>query len=110
MLFTGWKNLVKPLEIKTAFLDAGLNITDRNKEFYSYFEKAGLLYSHADEIVSESQKDDFKSFIRTGSSGSFSAFKFKKNNGEEILNVVWLDKPDDKSILVKITYTFSCSS
>ena len=102
MLFTGWRNLVKPLEIKTAFLDAGLNITDRNKEFYSYFEKAGLLYSHADEIVSESQKDDFKSIIRPGSSGSFRAFKFKKNNGEEILNVVWLDKPDDKSILVKI--------
>ena len=51
---------MKSLETKIAYLDENYQILDRNKEFYTYFETAGFLYENIEDIVKESEHENFK--------------------------------------------------
>lgn len=74
---------MKGFEIKIAYLDDDLKILDRNKEFYTYFEKVGFYYANADELVVPEQKDSFLDFVKDAASQkNFRTFTFKKANGE----------------------------
>ena len=80
---------MKSLEVKIAYLDEDFKIVDRNKEFYTYFEKVGFLYSTIDDLVHPSQKTEFLDFVKKNhQKDEFRAYQFKKCTGEFCNNIV----------------------
>ncbi len=82
---------MKSLETKIAYLDENYQILDRNKEFYTYFEKAGFLYENIEDIVRESERQNFMEFVKTSRNRSeFRAYPFRKITGEYQYNIVYI--------------------
>ncbi|MCR4822150.1 MAG: GGDEF domain-containing protein [Treponema sp.] len=78
------------IEVKILYLDKDLNIIDRNKEFYSYFEKVGFMYNRPEDIVSANQKNEFLNFLQQSTNFSdFHAFNVKKIDGNYFQNIVY---------------------
>ena len=98
---------MKSLDVKIAYLGDDFKIIGRNKEFYSYFEKAGFLYENVDELVATDQKHEFLDFVKMGHhDNEFRAYLFKKITGEYFYNIVWVRDDtfnDKKCLAVRIT-------
>ncbi|WP_298534282.1 GGDEF domain-containing protein [uncultured Treponema sp.] len=85
---------MRTLEVKIAYLDENLKIIERNKEFYSTFEKVGFIYTSITDVVFPKHKADLLKFIKSGDSKDIVAFKFKEISGEYKYNIVTKAKED----------------
>lgn len=80
---------MKSLEVKIAYLDDNFNIVERNKDFYTYFETVGFVYTKIDDIVAPEHKEKFLSFVKSNEGkDKFRVFRFKKITGEYLQNIV----------------------
>lgn len=97
---------MKGLDIKIAYLDRDFKIVERNKEFYSYFEKVGFYYENAGDLVIPEQKEEFLDFVKTcHNQKKYRIFTFRKITGEQQENLVTASEEllNDKSrIMVRI--------
>ncbi|MBQ1832792.1 MAG: GGDEF domain-containing protein, partial [Treponema sp.] len=80
---------MKNLDIKIAYLNDDFKIVDRNKEFYTYFETVGFVYTDIEDIVSPEHKEKFINFVKSkDNKDKFRVFRFKKITGEFLQNIV----------------------
>lgn len=80
---------MKNLDIKIAYLNDDFKIVDRNKEFYTYFETVGFVYTDIEDIVAPEHKEKFINFVKSkDNKDKFRVFRFKKITGEFLQNIV----------------------